>query len=513
MKRVIRFQRTRYIFFAFSGSLFILGALFFIFKGFNLGVDFKAGVAIQFQIAPASFALSYSGPDRVEATLPTGDQALTASGDFIITMTDPATSLKTEHPFSFKQYTTIRALADAIAAIPGFTVTPEGNMDLPPSQIVPPVSTANITAAPFTFNIEPQPGAAPVKIDDVRTALEPVGKFDLQTAGAAGSQQFLTKIQANTDDPTFQVDTQNQVKKLLEQKFGANQIIIKQSDFVGPRVSQALGRQSVWLVLIAIVLILIYMMFRFKPVYAVAAVLALVHDALIMLTYNAVFGIEMDAGTIAAILTILGYSINDTIVIFDRVRENQNLMRGSSLELMLDTSVSQTLGRTFITSGATLLTVISLFIFTTGSMKLFSINMLVGIIEGSYSTIFIASPIVLEWENFMERRRKKRDKQRFGIGTVETAKAVEAEEEEIEEGGQEEALPVNAAPVTPPQAGADGSAAAPGSEAPGAQPPAQTDGASDGTAKPADGKILSYPGGQNQAYRHHHKRHRGRHHH
>jgi preprotein translocase subunit SecF len=518
MKRVIRFQRTRYVFFAFSGSLFIIGALFFALRGFNLGVDFKAGVSIQFQIAPASFSLQYTGAEKAEAVLPTGEQAITASGDFIITLTNPQSAIRQEHPFHFGDYETIRDLTDAIAKIPGMTVTAKGVMDVSPSQIVPPVSTADISTAAYTFNVEPKNVAGQkIAITDVRAALAPLDKFDLQTAGSAGNQEFMARVQTNTEDSSFLTTTQSRVRELLGAKFGADQVILKQTDFVGPRVSQALGTQSIWLVLIAVVLILIYMMFRFPPIYAVAAVLALVHDALIMLTYNSVFRIEMDAGTIAAILTILGYSINDTIVIFDRVRENSKLMRGASLELMLDTSVSQTLGRTVITSGATLLTVLSLFFLTTGSMHIFSLNMLVGIIEGSYSTIFIASPIVLEWEKWMDKRRKRREKEKFGIGVVKP-KEVEAEpeEEELEAGAPaEEVRPdavmmagaqsqdpfAGAAPQSPDQPDAGADASQPGDQKPG----------QDG--QPPQGKILSFPGGQNQGYRHRHKRHKGRHHH
>ena len=173
------------------------------------------------------------------------------------------------------------------------------------------------------------------------------------------------------------------------------------------------------------------MMFRFPFVYGVAAVGALVHDALIMLGFAAVFRVEIDAATIAAILTILGYSINDTIVIFDRVRENQNLMRESSLETLLDASVTQTLGRTIITSGATMMAVLALFLLTSGSMKNFGLLMIVGIVEGTYSTIFIASPIVLEWETVMSRRRKRRELVKYGIH--DHAKPAPAEEPEVDE--------------------------------------------------------------------------------
>jgi hypothetical protein len=180
-------------------------------------------------------------------------------------------------------------------------------------------------------------------------------------------------------------------------------------------MAQSLATQTIWLVVIAVGLILVYMMFRFRPaIYAVAAVLGILHDALVMLGFDAVFRVEVDAGTIAAILTILGYSINDTIVNFDRARENNSLMRGSPLRTILDTSVTQTLSRTFITSGATLLTVIALFVLTSGSIKNFSLNMIVGIVEGTYST-FISAFIVIEWSNWRDRRTRKHDMEKYGM--------------------------------------------------------------------------------------------------
>jgi preprotein translocase subunit SecF len=438
MKRVIRFQRTRYYFFAFSASMFIVGALFYFLRGgFNLGVDFKAGIALQFQVAPASFSIQYTGPGKAEVTIPAGEQALTAAGDFIITITAPDGG-KQSAPFRYADYATVQALANAVDAVADIAVQIKGEVAAPPSSLVPLTRPADITGKPFTINISPEPGAGvQAPMADVRSTLSSLGQFDLQVVGRPVNQEFIARMEAKTEDPEFQTRTEAAVLKLLGDKYGADQVILKRTDFVGPRLSGSLARQSVWLILVALVLIQIYMAFRFKLVYAVAAVLALVHDAVVMLAFFAVFRVELDAGTIAAILTILGYSINDTIVIFDRVRENQPLMRGASLETLLDTSVTQTLGRTIITSGATFLTVLSLFLLTSGTMKNFALAMIVGIVEGSYSTVFIASPIVLEWENMRNRRKKVREREKYGFGTGEAGR-VEKASEAVREAAQEE---------------------------------------------------------------------------
>jgi preprotein translocase subunit SecF len=464
--------------------MFIVGALFYILRGgFNLGVDFKAGIALQFQVAPASFALQFTGPGKAEVTIPAGEQALTAAGDFIITSTAPDGS-KQSTPFRFADYSTVQALADAVDKVPDISVQIKGSPDAAPSRLVPLTRPADITGKPFTVNITPEPGAGvQAPMANIRSTLSSLGQFDLQVVGRPVNQEYIARMEAKTDDPEFQTRTETAVLKALSDAYGADQVILKRTDFVGPRLSGSLARQSIWLIVVALVLIQIYMAFRFKLVYAVAAVLALVHDAAIMIVFAAVFRLEMDAGTIAAILTILGYSINDTIVIFDRVRENQPLMRGASLETILDTSVTQTLGRTVITSGATFLTVISLFLLTSGSMKNFALAMIVGIIEGTYSTIFIASPIVLEWENMRERRRKRREREKYGFGASDTGRAGKAIEAVAEAGDQAvegEPLGLDGVPA--------GIEAATLQAAPGAQAPALTASATpEGETAPAMG--------------------------
>ena len=434
MKRVIRFQRTRYYFFALSACIFVAGAAGLIFnRGLNLGVDFKAGIALQFQVAPASFTLQYAGEDKAAISIPAGEQALTASGDLIVTIVSAKDGTSQDFPFRYTDYATVGVLAEALRKTPGIRVEVKGNPEASPSRLVPLTRPADITATAYTVNLMPEAGAGvQASMTDVRVVLSELGQFDLQAVGRPINQEFIARLAAKEEDTDFQTRTEARVMELLRGKYGADQVILKRTDFVGPRLSQSLASQSIWLVLIALLLIQVYMSFRFKMVYAVAAVLALVHDAAVMLVFAALFRVEVDAGSIAAILTILGYSINDTIVIFDRVRENQNLMRGSALEGMLDTSVTQTLGRTIITSGATMLAVLSLFILTSGSMKNFALFMIVGIIEGTYSTVFIASPIVLEWENLMDRRRKRREMEKYGI----KAKHLEAEPVEIEEAGK-----------------------------------------------------------------------------
>jgi preprotein translocase subunit SecF len=432
MKRVIPFQRTRYFFFAFSALMFAAGITAYVVNGgFNRGVDFMSGLALQFQVAPASFTLRYTGAGSATISIPAGEQALTAAGDFIISVT-AVDGTRTDTPFRWAEYPTVAAFTEALAKVSGVSTGITGDAGADPKRLVPLVRPATLSDTPYALNQMPEVGkGVQARLADVRATLDPVGRHDLQVVGKVENQEFIARFEATSDAADFQTTMEAKVLAALRAAYGADQVILKSTDFVGPRLAQTLGSQAVWLIVIALAAIMAYMMLRFQFIYSLAAVLALVHDAAIMLTFAAVFRVEIDSATIAAILTILGYSINDTIVIFDRVRENKNLMRESSLETLLDASITQTLGRTIITSGATMMAVLALFLLTSGSMKNFGLLMIVGIIEGTYSTVFIASPIVLEWENAMSSRRKRRELVKYGIH--EHVKPVPVEEPEVDE--------------------------------------------------------------------------------
>src|SRR5271157_2178201 len=454
MKRVIQFSRARYLFFGFSALLILTGVVGFVVNhDLNLGVDFEPGIAFQFQVAPASFTVQYSGPDSAVISIPAGEQALTSPGDIIFTVTNAKNGSKQTYPLKYAEYKTTQDLLSAIGKVPGVTAVLKGDAALAPTSLLPLPRPVDITNASATINVAPNGGQT--NIADMRILLGTMGRqYDLQAVGKPENQEFITRIpvKTGTNEATFQKDSQNALMQVLEGKYGAGQVILKSTNFVGARMAQSLATQTIWLVLIAVALILLYMIFRFHPwIYGVAAVLGILHDALVMLSFDAVFRVEIDAGTIAAILTILGYSINDTIVNFDRARENNTLMRGESLRTILDTSVTQTLSRTFITSGATLLTVIALFILTSGTIRNFALNMIVGIVEGTYST-FISAFIVIEWTKWREGKHRTGELKKYGIGASEKPLAASVEEEaaieEPEPSGVEKA-PASFVPESP----------------------------------------------------------------
>jgi preprotein translocase subunit SecF len=181
---------------------------------------------------------------------------------------------------------------------------------------------------------------------------------------------------------------------------------IRETAMVGPKVGGQLRTRALLATLYALGGMLVYIAFRFEWIYGVAAVVACFHDTIITIGLFSLFNKEITLTVIAALLTLVGYSMNDTIVIFDRIRENIKILRREPLESLINRSVNQTLSRTIMTSGLTFLTVIALFLFGGPVLHGFSFALVVGIIIGTYSSVFVASPIVLFWHNWADRRKK-----------------------------------------------------------------------------------------------------------
>jgi len=194
------------------------------------------------------------------------------------------------------------------------------------------------------------------------------------------------------------------VSAALETKFGKDTFEILRLDSVGPKVGAELKQKGFLALLYAIIGILIYIAFRFDFRFAPGAIVALVHDVSITVGIFAFLGIEFTIPTIAAILTIVGYSINDTIVVYDRIRENLSKAKVKPLEVVVNESINQTLSRTILTSFTTLLVVVSLLIFGGSIIFDFALALFIGISVGTYSSIFIASPIMIYLYRFIEKR-------------------------------------------------------------------------------------------------------------
>jgi preprotein translocase subunit SecF len=192
----------------------------------------------------------------------------------------------------------------------------------------------------------------------------------------------------------------------LKKECSLGPFTILSAEVVGPKVGAELRKQAVLATLYALGGMLIYIAFRFEWIYGVAAVVAVFHDTIITIGLFSLFNKEISLTVVAALLTLVGYSMNDTIVVFDRIRENLKIMRRENLESLINISVNQTLSRTVLTSGLTLLTALSLFLFGGQVLNGFSFALVVGIIVGTYSSVFIASPILIFWQNLIESRKK-----------------------------------------------------------------------------------------------------------
>jgi len=254
--------------------------------------------------------------------------------------------------------------------------------------------------------------SSPPAIDRVRDAVEPVAPGAvIQTYDDPSKNQVLIRIAevGEAADDTAAAGSDDDDKKGLDaparralkaigDSYPENAVLGSSTEIVGPIVGAELRTKAVNITVLGLMFQLMYIAFRFKgAVWGAAATLAVLHDVLVTLTLLTLFDYEITLNVIAALLTLVGYSVNDTIVIFDRARENLRQRRKVDLQTLLNTSVNQTLSRTLISTGTTFMAVLSLFLFGGEVLRGFAFTMVVGVLVGTYSTIFIATPFVLWW--------------------------------------------------------------------------------------------------------------------
>lgn len=237
----------------------------------------------------------------------------------------------------------------------------------------------------------------PTTEEAVRTALEALpGEKVVQQYGSASANEVLVRLpQAREAEQgtSLEQGARQVTDAVRAANVGAFEVV--STEIVGPVIGKDLQRKGIYATLASILGITIYIAFRFRVSFAVGAIAATLHDVIVTLAVLTFFGYELSLNIIAAILTITGYSVNDTIVIFDRVRENFRTQRGASLEHQVNAAVNQTLSRTIITAGTTFLSVFALYVFGGEVLEGFAFTMLIGIVSGTYSTVFIASAIAI----------------------------------------------------------------------------------------------------------------------
>lgn len=250
---------------------------------------------------------------------------------------------------------------------------------------------------------------------DVRSALGDAGFTNLQVQDFGREGEFLIRLAEFTEGGDRGIATR--VDDTLSERFGPDWYTVVRTEAVGPKVGGELRERAVFAVLISFLLTLLYLGFRFEWRFGLAAIIATVHDVLFAFGVISILNIEISLPTVAAILTIIGYSLNDTIIIFDRIRENLKKLRRLPYIDILDRSINETLPRTVMTSGTTLAVLLALAVFGGAVIREFTIVLIVGVIIGTYSSVFVASPALLEVERRSGGVRGKRDRRRVAPNT------------------------------------------------------------------------------------------------
>ena len=247
----------------------------------------------------------------------------------------------------------------------------------------------------------------PVSEGEVRDALTEInlsGSEVKRISEIGAEPEILIRIKKTDISET----TIEQIKAAISSSLPENPFEVRSIDAVGPKIGAELRTQAILATLVALGGILIYISIRFEFIFALAAVLALFHDVLITLGIFSLLGKEVSLAIVAAFLTIVGYSLNDTIVVFDRIRENLKRLRAKPLEEIINTSINQTLSRTIITGLTTLFAVVILYVFGGSVIRDFAFAIILGVVIGTYSSIYIASPVLVEWGARAEKLKKKR---------------------------------------------------------------------------------------------------------
>ncbi len=368
----IDFLSKRKFFYVFSLSLFLIGLLSVIFKGLSFGIDFKGGseIVLQFEkqidIAEVRKDIENIGLGNVEVRTFGGE-----TGALI----------RTE----------LQQLPDDVYPNVVKSIEDEINRIVP--NVVYNVVEKTPTSITYSF---PNPDTT---------------NFVSEKLFAAGYQSGKVSEEPDNTQIDVSVGISEWIKENLRAKIKNNSFNVVKEDRVGPKVGDELKRDAVIAVLLSLVVILIYLGFRFKFIFAIGAVAALFHDVLITLgLYAALYGVipglnlDIDLSIVAAFLTLVGYSINDTVIVFDRVRENMKIHKSLPLIEVINKSINQTMSRTIITAFTTLITVFILMLLGGDVLRAFAFTLFFGIIIGTYSSIFVASALVLE---YADRTKKK----------------------------------------------------------------------------------------------------------
>ncbi len=380
-KKLIHFSKFFLPAAIISIAIIIFGVVGFVTRGINFGIDFKPGLVEEVRIAPVSVELTYSGSAKV-----TADIAKT-SFDLIISGSGAENETKV---FAYSDYATVKDIVDALNGVDYVSAVLKTDGSEPSSLLfVSSDVSTQLSENPLYLYAAPEN----VTTDDVRNALAELSGISVKAIGDKNSASYQIRM-AEPEGDASGTDLQGEVLSALSAKFGENTVTVVKTDFIGSSFSKSIAMRTVILLIATFILIWAYAALRFHWDFALGAIIALVHDALIMFTFIIWTRMEFSAMVFAAVLTIVGYSINDTVVILDRVRSNLRVTKVKTFNELLDRSLSDTLGRSIITTFTTLIAVVALFIFTSGAIKDFALALIVGLLSGCYSSLWISSGFI-----------------------------------------------------------------------------------------------------------------------
>ncbi|MEE0894063.1 MAG: protein translocase subunit SecF [Treponema sp.] len=383
MKTVKKFSKAFPVCAVISFLIIAAGVAGYFIKGINYGIDFVPGLVDEVRIAPPAISVTYSG--TATASIEASNLAL----DVIISGAGAENETKS---FTFGQNPTVGDMVKALNSVEGINaVLLSGESSDSYGLYLDSASTSRLysDSALKLYVAKEDPS---VNIDTVRASFSSQNVV-VKELGVDGNKSFQIRA-AISDDSVSVEKLQDGIMTSLHDKFGSDNVAIVKTDFVGSQFSNSLAYKSIALALVTLLIIWGYATIRFHWDFALGSIIALVHDCLIMFTFISWSQIEFSTTTFAAVLTIFGYSINATVVILDRVRENIRVVQTKDFRDILDTAITGTLSRSIITTVTTLFASISLLVFTTGSIRDFAVVLTVGLISGCYSSIFISGGVI-----------------------------------------------------------------------------------------------------------------------
>ena len=326
MKKVIKFSKFFVPATILSVSLIVFGVVGFFVKGINFGIDFKPGLIEDVAVVPTAIELTYDGSASVSV------ETSTQKIDLVVTGVG---SESTTYSFPYIDFDTVGKMANALSSIDGVSAKAKVSDSVKAEGLFG-SSAKNTVLGSEAYRLYFQPeNPTLVDIETVRNLFTDIPGAAVKQVGAEKDNTFQIRVGDDGTDSEISKKIQDTILSKFENKFGADNVAVIQTDFVASKFSSGLSVKAILMVVCSLALIWLYATIRFKWDFALGAILAIIHDALIMLTFIAWTQMEFDSLTVAAILTIIGYSINDTVVVLDRVRENIKLLKVKNIKELL----------------------------------------------------------------------------------------------------------------------------------------------------------------------------------